>query len=95
MSNPAGIDAIASANNPAQPMLVLFAHDGDNAWSGGYSYYNENVTQFAHAAAGQGYTPTTVARAAPDERPKSMTAVAMATSKWFDAPIIADGAASS
>ncbi|MEN8006023.1 MAG: FlgD immunoglobulin-like domain containing protein [Candidatus Krumholzibacteriota bacterium] len=56
-----GIDAIAAANNPAQPMLVLFAHDGDNAWSGGYSYYNENVTQFSHAAAGQGYTPTTVA----------------------------------
>ena len=56
-----GIDAIAAANDPAQPMLVLFAHDGDNAWSGGYSYYNENVTQFSHAAAGQGYTPTTVA----------------------------------
>jgi len=56
-----GIDDIASANNPAQPMLVLFAHDGDNAWSGGYSYYYENVTQFSHAAAAQGYTPTTVA----------------------------------
>ena len=40
-------------------------------------------------------TPTTVARAAPEERPKSMTAVAMATSKWFEAPIMADGAASS
>ncbi len=55
-----GIDAIAAANDPQRPMLVLFAHDGDNAWSGGYSYYNENVTQFAHAAAGRGYTPTTV-----------------------------------
>ena len=40
-------------------------------------------------------TPTTVARAAPEESPKRMVAVAMATSKWFDAPIIADGAASS
>jgi len=56
-----GIDAIAGDNDPAQPMLVLFAHDGDNAWSGGNSYYYENVTQFSHAAAGQGYTPTTVA----------------------------------
>ncbi len=55
-----GIDALAPANDPQRPMLVLFAHDGDNAWSGGYSYYNENVTQFAHAAAGRGYTPTTV-----------------------------------
>ena len=40
-------------------------------------------------------TPTTVASAAPDERPKSMVDVAMATSKWFDAPIIDDGAVSS
>jgi hypothetical protein len=54
------IDAIAGGNDPARPMLVLFAHDGDNAWSGGYSYYHENVTQFAHAAAAQGYEPTTV-----------------------------------
>ena len=36
-------------------------------------------------------TPTTVARAAPEERPNSTVAVAMATSKRFDAPIIADG----
>jgi hypothetical protein len=56
-----GIDAIAAQNDPARPMLVLFAHDGDNAWSGGYSYYHENVNQFAHAAAGKGYRPSTVA----------------------------------
>ncbi len=55
-----GIEALAPANNPDQPMLVLLAHDGDNSWSGGYSYYNENVTQFAHNAAADGYTPTTV-----------------------------------
>ena len=39
-------------------------------------------------------TPTTVASAAPDESPKSITDVAIATSKWFEAPIRADGAAS-
>jgi len=39
-------------------------------------------------------TPTTVARAAPEESPKSMVDVAMATSKWLDAPIMAAGAAS-
>jgi hypothetical protein len=39
-------------------------------------------------------TPTTVARAAPLDRPYSMVAVAMATSKWLLAPIMADGAAS-
>jgi len=40
-------------------------------------------------------TPTTVANAAPEERPNNIVAVAIATSKWFDAPIIALGAASS
>ena len=40
-------------------------------------------------------TPTTVARAAPEDKPKIITAVAIATSKWLDAPIIAAGAASS
>jgi len=54
------IDAIAGYNDPASPMLILFAHDGDNAWSGGYSYYNENVTGFSHQAVSQGYEPTTV-----------------------------------
>jgi len=54
------IDAIAGYNDPAHPMLILFAHDGDNAWSGGYSYYNENVTGFSHQAVSQGYEPSTV-----------------------------------
>jgi hypothetical protein len=54
------IDAIAPYNDPAHPMLILLAHDGDNAWSGGYSYYNENVTSFSHAASSQGYEPSTV-----------------------------------
>ena len=40
-------------------------------------------------------TPTTVASAAPEDKPKSIVAVAMATSKWLDAPIMAEGAASS
>ena len=39
-------------------------------------------------------TPTTVASDAPEESPKRRVAVAIATSKWFDAPIIALGAAS-
>ncbi|MCK4414528.1 MAG: hypothetical protein KAY32_13390 [Candidatus Eisenbacteria sp.] len=56
-----GIDAIAWANDPSRPMLALFAHDGDNAWSGGYSYYYENIGQFCHQAATAGYRPTTVA----------------------------------
>jgi hypothetical protein len=51
---------IAPYNNNSQPSLVLMAHDGDNAWGGGYDYYNNSVPGFANAAAGQGYVPTTV-----------------------------------
>ena len=54
------IDAIAGYNDPAHPMLILFVHDGDNAWSGGYTYYNENVSDFSHQAVTQGYEPSTV-----------------------------------
>ncbi len=55
------INAIAAQNDPAKPMLILFAHDGDNAWSGGNSYYTQNVDQFCAQAAAQGYEPTTIA----------------------------------
>ncbi|MCX7963829.1 MAG: carbohydrate-binding protein [Candidatus Sumerlaea chitinivorans] len=51
---------IASQNNPSRPMLVLMAHDGDNAYGGGYSYYMESVQNFCYGAAALGYNPTTV-----------------------------------
>jgi len=54
------IDAIAARNDSNKPMLILFAHDGDNSWSGGYSYYNENVTSFCHQASSKGYEPSTI-----------------------------------
>ena len=56
------IDAISSYNDPVRPMLILFAHDGDNSWAGGYSYYNENVTGFCHDAVNRGYKPSTIAQ---------------------------------
>ena len=54
------IGPIAARNNSSKPALVLLAHDGDNAWSGGFSYYNEWVPQFASTASNSGYEPTTV-----------------------------------
>lgn len=55
-----GFDTIQTANPPARPQLVLLAHDGDNAWGGGYSYYMENVPNFGNLAAASGYVSTTV-----------------------------------
>ncbi len=55
------IDAsIAPYDNPAQPSMVLLAHDGDNAWGGGYDYYTNSVPNFANEAASKGYVPTTI-----------------------------------
>ncbi|MFZ4457100.1 MAG: starch-binding protein [Bacteroidales bacterium] len=47
-------------SDASHPSIVLLAHDGDNAWGGGSSYYNEAVTSFTHAAANAGYKPTTI-----------------------------------
>ena len=79
------IDAVAARNDPASPMLVLLAHDGDNAWSGGYSYYSENVTQFAHAAAARGYEPTTVAEFLADHPVASGDVVHVEDGGWVNA----------
>lgn len=54
------MDDLNARNNPGKPALVMFAHDGDNAWSGGYSYYMEWVNNFNTQANGHGYEPTTV-----------------------------------
>jgi len=55
------IDAnIAPYSDANHPSIVLLAHDGDNAWGGGDSYYQESVPNFANEAAGKGYTPTTI-----------------------------------
>lgn len=51
---------IAPFDDPAHPSMVLLAHDGDNAWGGGYDYYQNSVPQFAQACANQGYVPSTI-----------------------------------
>ena len=42
---------------PGTPMIVVLAHDGDNAFGGGWTYYNECVTNLTHSAAGIGFEP--------------------------------------
>ena len=62
---PLGVDnlnRIEARNDPNRPMLVVLAHDGDNAWGGGFSYYMEAVPNFVSAANGAGYVPTVVQR---------------------------------
>jgi hypothetical protein len=53
---------IAAANNPSKPSLLLLAHDGDNNWADGYSYWGSGqwADTFANDAVSYGYEPTTV-----------------------------------
>jgi hypothetical protein len=53
------LDAIGggASHDAAHPTFCVLAHDGDNAFSGGYTYYNQCVKEFAHA---DGIEPTTV-----------------------------------
>jgi len=79
------IDKIASYNDPSHPMLILFAHDGDNAWSAGYSYYNENVTSFCHEAVSKGYEPTTIAEYLDDHPVDAEDLVHVEDGGWVNA----------
>ena len=44
------VDSIAGGSEPDHPILVLLAHDGDNAFGGGYSYYEQCVKNFVDQA---------------------------------------------
>ena len=78
---------LAARNNPSKPAIVLLAHDGDNAWSGGYSYYMEWVSQFASQAAGLGYDPSTVEQFLQENPPDTGDVVHVEDGGW----VFADG----
>ncbi len=79
------IDALAPRNDPAHPMLVLLAHDGDNAFGGGYSYYLECTPNFVQAAAAGGYTPSTVAQYLADHPVAADDVVHVESGAWVNA----------
>ncbi|MFM8459690.1 MAG: hypothetical protein ACKOB0_12265, partial [Chthoniobacterales bacterium] len=47
------------ATDPARPVMVMPSTDGDNAWGGGSSSWNEATPQLFNGAAGAGYKPST------------------------------------
>ena len=76
---------VAQASVSPRPPLVLFAHDGDNAWGGGSSYYNESVTGFSHAAASAGYVPTTIPQYLNDHPVPDSETVHVEDGAWVNA----------
>lgn len=80
------IDAhIAPYNDNSQPCIILMAHDGDNAWGGGYDYYLNSVPGFASSAAGQGYVPTTVQQFLDDHPVPDQDIVHVEDGSWVNA----------
>jgi hypothetical protein len=78
------IAPLAALNNPAKPSLVLCAHDGDNAWGGGYSYYNQWVPQMASTAVSDGYEPTTIEQFISDWTPATNDIVHVEDGGWVN-----------
>ncbi len=76
---------IAPYNNNARPSVVLLAHDGDNAWGGGYDYYTNSVPGFASAAASKGYVPTTLQQFLSDHPVPDNALVHVEDGAWVNA----------
>ena len=69
----------------AHPSIVLLAHDGDNAWGGGSSYYNEAVSGFTSGAAAAGYKPTTIQQFLKDNPVPATDVVHVEDGAWVNA----------
>ena len=78
-------DTLNQNNDPSRPMLVVLAHDGDNAWGGGFSYYREAVPNFANQAVGAGYVPTVVERYLKDHPVPTEDYVHVEDGAWVNA----------
>ena len=79
---------LAARNNPAKPAIALFAHDGDNAWSGGFSYYmSDGVPHIAGQSASAGYEPSTVEQFLAENPPDTNDVVHVEDGGW----VFADG----
>ena len=81
------LNDLNARNNPAKPALALFAHDGDNAWSGGYSYYQEWVPSFASQASGKGFELSSVEQYLAEFPPATNDLVHIEDGGW----VFADG----
>lgn len=72
-------------NDPNKPMLVVLAHDGDNAWGGGFSYYSEATPNLAGQAVSEGYTPTVVQKYLNDHPPSQNDVIHVEDGAWVNA----------
>ena len=79
------LGALEPFANPQRPMLVVLAHDGDNAWGGGFSYYMEAVPNFVSTAQSQGYRATVVEKYLADHPVPAGDVVHVEDGAWVNA----------
>ena len=79
------LDTLQAKNPAARPMLLVLAHDGDNAWGGGYSYYMEAVPNIVSSAAASGYVPTVVQKYLADHPVPTTDLVHVEDGAWVNA----------
>ena len=79
-------DTLNASNNASRPMLVLLAHDGDNAWGGGFSYYMEATPNFVNSVTPPaGYVATTVEQYLQDHPVPTTDLVHVEDGAWVNA----------
>jgi hypothetical protein len=78
-------NALDLRNNPARPMLVVLAHDGDNAWGGGYSYYMEATPNLVASASAAGFVPTVIQQYLADHPVPANDFVKVEDGAWVNA----------
>ncbi|MCA9546407.1 MAG: hypothetical protein KC613_18505, partial [Myxococcales bacterium] len=79
------VDALRDQAGGGQGMLLLLAHDGDNAFGGGFSYYHECTPTFAQQAAERGHHVTTVQQHLADHPVPADDVVRVESGAWVNA----------
>lgn len=79
------LDQLQSFNGADRPMLVTLAHDGDNAFGGGYSYYREATPNLVSAAQSKGYSATVVEEYLADHPVPADAVVHVEDGAWVNA----------
>jgi len=76
---------LGAHNNAAHPSLVVLAHDGDNAWGGGYSYYMEAVPNLANDVKNRGGEAVTVEQYLLEFPPAASSLIHVEDGSWVNA----------
>lgn len=73
------------STDTSRPSIVLLSTDGENAWGGGYTSWQEATPDLLHASAGKGYDVTTIQQFLDDHPVPDSAVVHIEDGSWFNA----------